>query len=88
MSTEPRKTIDIDEARRLLDALERDLQATEGSPGHIETLKGELHALRAVLDADDPTHEDVERGLHGMRERLHPLSDELVGDAVQVGRYL
>lgn len=88
MTAEPRKQIDIDEARRLLDALERDLHSTDGRAGHVDTLMAELAALRAVLDADDRTHDDVERGLRGMRERLHPLSDELVGDAVRVGRYL
>ncbi|MGE0311184.1 MAG: DHHA1 domain-containing protein [Lautropia sp.] len=83
-----RKPVDVDEAKSLLDALEHDLRTTGLDPARTETLLAELDRLRVVLDADDRADHEVHTGLHGMRERLHHLSDELIGDAFQAGRYL
>ena len=80
--------IDIDQARRLLDALEQDLRRTDADPQRVETLLAEVTELRAVLEASEHADEAVHSGLHGMRDRLHQVSDELIGDAFQVGRYL
>ncbi len=80
--------INVDEAKRLLDALERDLRRSSGDSAGIETLMSEVNELRAVLNAGDQTNDALHSGLHGMRDRLHSLSDELIGDAFQVGRYL
>jgi hypothetical protein len=89
VENQPREqVIDIGEARRLVDALERDLQGVGGSAPDLAVLRKELSDLRRVLHADGSTPEDLQTGLHGMRERLHDFPEELKGDAFQAGRYL
>jgi hypothetical protein len=80
--------INVDEATRLLDRLELDLKASAGDPKGIETLMSEVNELRAVLNAANHSNAALHSRLHGMRERLHSLSDELIGDAFQASRYL
>jgi hypothetical protein len=86
---QPREpAIDVEEARRLLDALERDLSTLEGGTADIDVLRAEIRELRQVLHGDSSTPEDMQTGLHGMRDRLHDFPEELKGDAFQAGRYL
>lgn len=80
--------IDIDEARRLLDALERDVSGIDGTAADLDVLRAEIRELRQVLQADGSTPEEMQTGLHGMRDRLHDFPEELKGDAFQAGRYL
>lgn len=80
--------IDVEQARRLLDALERDLQELRGDRKDLAVLEAELGELRRVLHADDVSPEAVQTGLHGMRDRLHDFPEELKGDAFRAGRYL
>lgn len=80
--------VDFVEARRLLDALERDVQGLDGAAPDLDRLRAEIRALRQVLHADSSTPEEIHTGLHGMRDRLHEFPDELKGDAFQAGRYL
>lgn len=80
--------IDIDEARRLLDALERDLQGAGGDAPDLELLREEVRELRQVLHAQESTPADLQTGLNGMRDRLYDFPEELKGDAFQAGRYL
>jgi hypothetical protein len=89
LENQPREpAIDIDEARRLVDALERDLQGVGDNAPDLEVLRAEISQLRRVLHTDDSTPEDLHTGLHGMRDRLHDFPDELKGDAFRAGRYL
>ncbi len=44
--------------------------------------------LRQALAAPEPSHGDVHVGLHGVRDRLATLSDELVGDAMRGSDYI
>ncbi len=89
LENQPRESaIDIEEARRLLDALERDLQGVGGSGPDIDVLKAEIRELRAVLHGDESTTEQMQTGLHGMRDRLHDFPEEIKSDAFQAGRYL
>jgi hypothetical protein len=80
--------IDIVEARRVLASLERDVQGLDGSAPDLDVLRAEIRELRQVLHADSSTPEEMNLGLHGMRDRLHDFPEELKGDAFQVGRYL
>ena len=80
--------IDLDEARRLLDALERDVKGIGGSAPDVAVLRAEIEQLRQVLHADDSTQEALQTGLHGVHDRLHDFPEELKGDAFQAGRYL
>lgn len=89
LQNQPREHgIDTEEARRLLDALERDVQGFAGDAPNLEVLKAEIRELRHVLHGDGSTPEQVHTGLHGMRDRLRDFPDELKGDAFRAGRYL
>ncbi|MCG6877156.1 MAG: hypothetical protein LJE97_18855 [Betaproteobacteria bacterium] len=91
MSTEQdkgRAGIDIDEVKRLIEALERDLDKVgEGSSG-VETLRSEVDQLRAALRSATPAHREVHSGLENVRNVLHRAGDELLDDAVKVGEYV
>lgn len=80
--------IDVEQARRLLEALERDLKELPGDRSHLAVLEAEVAELRRVLHAEDATPEQLHTGLHGMRDRLHDFPDEIKGDAFRAGRYL
>jgi len=84
----PDPAVDIVEARRLLDALERDVQGLDGHAPDLDVLRAEIRALRHVLHTDGSTPEEMHSGLHDMRDRLHDFPEELKGDAFQAGRYL
>jgi len=91
MSTEQDKGpagIDIDEVKRLVEALERDLDKVgEGASG-IETLRSEVDQLRGALRSAEPGHREVHSGLENVRNVLHRAGDELLDDAVKVGEYV
>ncbi len=80
--------IDVLEARRLLDALERDLGGISAGAANVDLLRAELSELRRVLHADETSPEVMQSGLHDMRDRLHEFQDGLKSDAFQAGRYL
>jgi hypothetical protein len=80
--------IDLDEVSRLVDALENDLALARVDSSRIETLRAEVEQLRAMLRADTPPAEEVERGLTGVRDLIHRLGDELVSDAFEGSRHL
>ncbi len=80
--------IDQAAARRLLDALERDLDAIPSDAARVAVLRAEVAELRRVLHAEEPSHESMHSGFSGMRERLHDAQQELKGDAFQASRYL
>ena len=82
------RPIDVEQARRLLEALERDLKELPGDRANLAVLEAEVAELRRVLHADDATPEQLQTGLHGMRDRLHDFPDEIKGDAFRAGRYL
>ena len=83
-----RASVDIDEANRLVEALERDLaNLGEGASG-VETLRAEVAQLRAALRAAEPAHPEVHTGLENVRDVLHRAGDELFDDAVKVGDYV
>jgi len=91
MSTEQdkgRAGIDIDEVKRLVEALERDLDKIgEGTSG-VETLRSEVGQLRGALRSAEPEHREVHSGLENVRNVLHRAGDELLDDAVKVGEYV
>ena len=89
IENQPREPdVDIVEARRLLDSLERDVEGLDGQAPDLDVLRAEIRALRQVLHTDSSTPEEMHTGLHDMRERLHDFPEELKGEAFQAGRYL
>ena len=81
--------IDLDEATRLVEMLERYLaQArSSGDAEHIARLRADVDQLRAAL-ASAPAPADVHAGLHALRDTLHAVRDELQRDAFTAGDYI
>lgn len=79
-------SVDLDEAARLLDALERDLARVRQGSADVDALRAEVEQLRAVLRAGS-AHEDVHEGLHGIRALMHRIGDELRDDAFKGSDY-
>jgi hypothetical protein len=80
--------INLDEVARLVETLERDLDRARQGAADVDLLRGEVEQLRAALSNKAPAQADVQRGLSGVRERLHALGDELFDDAVKGGDYI
>jgi hypothetical protein len=87
-SGKPAERIDLNEVERLVAALERDLDRARRGEAGIGALRGEVEQLRATLASDEVAHEEVQRGLLGVRNRLHALGDTLFDDALKAGEYL
>jgi hypothetical protein len=81
--------VDLDEVAHLVEQLERDLSRVRAGGASVDTLRAEVEQLREALAAADTSHHgDVHQGLHGVRERLSAVSDELVGDALKGSDYI
>jgi hypothetical protein len=48
------KPVDLNEAARLIDALERDMAKVRGGSADVQRLRDEVEALRKLLDAPAP----------------------------------
>lgn len=81
------RNVDLDEVTQLIEQLENDLSRVRSGSASVDTLRAEVEQLRRALAADASTG-DVHQGLHGVRDRLATLSDELVDDAVIGSDYL
>lgn len=82
-----RRTVDLEETARLIDALEQDLAQLERGRGGLDHLRTDVEQLRAALASAEP-HEEVQGGLAGLREKLHAATDELLTDAIRTGDYI
>jgi predicted nuclease with TOPRIM domain len=82
------RPVNLDEAQKLVDALERDLARVRAGAGDVETLRQEVEALRGVLSVPQPEHADVRERLHGVKSSLESVGETLYEDAVKVGEYL
>ena len=90
-SNQPANRLDLDEATRLVDALEQDLARLRQGSADIDKLRAEVEQLRTVLGADRPDdlhHGQVRESLHGVRALLHDVGDELAADAVKASDYV
>ena len=80
--------VNLDEVGRLVDQLERDLAKARTGDASLETLRSEIEQLRIALSAAEPSHEQVQVGLHGVRSTLDELSDDLKSGALKGSDYL
>jgi len=88
MIQKPSGQVDLDEVSHLVEQLERDLAQVRSGGASVDTLRQEVELLRTALASDDLSQGEVHSGLHGVRERLATLSDELVGDALKGSDYV
>jgi predicted nuclease with TOPRIM domain len=82
-----RAEVDLEEARRLADALDEDLAKLQQGAGDVETLRREVAQLRAALRIHGEGGRVHER-LHGIRALLHKAEDEVISDAFAAGDYI
>ncbi len=82
------RKVDLDEAGRLVDTLEQDLAQLKRGQGDIDNLRADVERLRSTLTSSDAPDDEVHSGLTGLRERLHAVGDELLGDAIKTSDYI
>jgi hypothetical protein len=87
MTGKDQRTVDLEEAARLIDALEQDLTQLKSGRGDLDHLRADVEQLRTAL-ASGQAQEQVHGGLAGLREKLHAASDELLTDAIRTGDYI
>jgi hypothetical protein len=76
---QPQRDIDLDEVRRMLDALERDLPKVRAGAEDLQVLRDEVDRLKALLES--PSR-------HSVRERLHALRIALETEGIKLGEYV
>jgi hypothetical protein len=80
--------IDIDEARKLVHALDADLDGLSDGSADLQKLRNEVEALRGVLQAPDPGHGWVREALEDIRSSIQHGADTARIDAIVAGRYI
>lgn len=82
------RNVNLDEVGQLVDQLEHDLAKAREGGASVDTLRAEVEQLRLALSADEPSHEEVHVGLHGVRGKLDELGDDLKSGALTGTDYL
>ena len=81
------KPVDLNEAARLIDALERDLAQVRGGSADVQRLRDEVEALRKLLDEPESEQHWITDRLHELRDLLEATVDEAVYEGVTLSRY-
>jgi cell division septum initiation protein DivIVA len=76
--------VDLEEVRKLLDVLERDLEHVTDDTTAVQRLKDEVQTLRNVLASPVRRHHWVRDSLHGIREAF----DTAVADSAKASQYV
>jgi hypothetical protein len=80
--------VDLDEVRKLIDALERDLENVRADSAAVQRLKDEVETLKNVLGSPVRRHHWVRDSLHGIRESFDTAWDTAVSDGFKASRYV
>jgi hypothetical protein len=80
--------VNLEEASKLIAALEQDLQKVSGDSRDIQRLRDEVETLRNVLNSPVRRHHWVRDGLHSIREVLENALDTAVAEGLKGGRYI
>ena len=81
--------VDLEEVRKLLDVLERDLEHVNDDTTAVQRLKDEVQTLRNVLDSPVRRHHWVRDSLHGIREAFGTAGAAKASQYVaEIGRIL
>lgn len=81
------KDIDLEEAARLIDALENDLARVRGGSADVQRLRDEVETLRNVLNSPVRRDNWVNDSLHAIRAQLDETVDEAVYEGITISRY-
>ena len=83
------KEVDLDEVRKLLDTLERDLEHVNDDSSAVQRLKDEVQTLRNVLESPVRRHHWIRDSLHGIREAFDtPGAAKASRYVAEIGRIL
>ena len=80
--------INLEEAAKLIAALEQDLQKVSGDSRDIQRLRDEVETLRNVLNSPVRRHHWVRDGLHSIRDVFENALDTAVAEGLKGGRYI
>ncbi len=82
------KDVDLVEAARLIDELERDLAKVRGGSADVQRLRDEVETLRNVLNSPVRRDNWVTDSLHSIRDQLDETVDEAVYEGMTISRYV
>ncbi len=82
------REIELEEAARLIDALERDLAQVRGGSQDVQRLRDEVETLRNVLNSPVQRESWVSDSLHAIRVQLDETVDEAVYEGMTISRYI
>jgi len=80
--------VDLDEVKKLVDALERDLAEVRSGSRDLQTLRDEVETLKNVLQSPIQRHHWVREGLHGLREAFEEGLESAVAKGVRASHYI
>ena len=80
--------VNLDEAAKLIEALEQDLQKVSGDSRDLQRLRDEVETLRNVLNSPVRGHHWVRDGLHSIRDVFENALDTAVAEGLKGGRYI
>jgi len=81
------KNIDLEQAAKLIHALERDLAQVRGGAQDVQRLRDEVETLRNVLNSPVQRHHWVSDSLHDIRSLLDETVDEAIYEGTTISRY-
>ena len=83
------KEVDLDEVRKLLDTLERDLEHVHDDSTAVQRIKDEVQTLRNVLESPVRRHHWIRDSLHAIREAFDtPGAAKASRYVAEIGRIL
>jgi hypothetical protein len=87
MAENGKPQINLEEAGRLIDALERDLANVRSGNADVQRLRDEVETLRNVLKSPVQRDHWVSDSLHDIRGLLDETVDEAVYEGMTISRY-
>ena len=81
------KMVDLEQAAKLIQALERDLAQVRGGAQDVQRLRDEVDTLRNVLNSPVQRHHWVSDSLHDIRSLLDETVDEAIYEGTTISRY-
>ena len=81
------KMVDLEQAAKLIQALERDLAQVRGGAQDVQRLRDEVETLRNVLNSPVQRHHWVSDSLHDIRGLLDETVDEAIYEGTTISRY-
>ncbi|MCE9640615.1 MAG: hypothetical protein K8S22_10775 [Betaproteobacteria bacterium] len=82
------REVNFEAAASLIAALEQDLKKLSGDSRDIQRLRDEVETLKNVLNSPVRRDHWVTEGLHGVRDVIERVKDEVVADGVKGGQYI